>query len=245
MEWLIFILIIAVLLVFLRRVSAYEIPKIIHQTAPKDESKWPSIWKPCQESWKKHFPGYKYILWSDEDLDDFIKTKYSWFYPLYSNFPDKMNRIDSARYFILYEYGGIYADMDYQCIKNFEHLLPKDKACAAESPHKGEKYQNALMVSPPKHPFWEHVFNDLKENFNKGLSVTEYAGPEVIHRTADSHPELFFAMTKEKFAQKHDDSFKHARDAGNKYEVSTIAPEGVYARHYGTASWGGVGDFQM
>ena len=220
--------------------STYEgdgsFPKIIHQTAPADESKWPPIWKPCQESWKKNFPDYEYRMWTDEDLDEFIKTKYAWFYPTYMGYPKKINRIDAARYFILYEYGGIYADMDYECVKNFEHLIPKGKACAAESPHPVEKYQNALMISPAKHVFWTHTWKDLEKH--KSLTDVLYCtGPEVIHRTANKYPELFKGLPKTVFAQPHDETFQHAIAANKYIDVLPPAPEWVYSRHFGTAVW--------
>jgi mannosyltransferase OCH1-like enzyme len=55
-----------------------RIPKIIHQTAPADRSKWHAIWTPCQKSWRTQFPDWEYKMWTDEDLEDLIKTKYSW-----------------------------------------------------------------------------------------------------------------------------------------------------------------------
>ena len=240
MELIIILLLIIIFLLFKRSESSYEdcsIPKIIHQTAPRDETKWKGIWKQCQESWKKHFPDYKYMLWTDEDLDELIRVKYPWFYDTYSNYPRNINKIDAARYFILYEHGGIYADMDYQCVKNFEHLIPKCKASAAESAFENEKYQNALMASPMRHPFWERVWEDLIKNKDNASSVIEYAGPGIIIRNADSYPELFESLPKEKFAQKHDDTFKYYRDAGTEDVFTTAAPDEVYARHYGTASW--------
>ena len=46
------------------------IPKIIHQTAPADKSKWHPIWEICQNSWKENFPSpeYSYKFWNDDDL---------------------------------------------------------------------------------------------------------------------------------------------------------------------------------
>jgi mannosyltransferase OCH1-like enzyme len=220
-----------------------SIPKIIHQTAPADETKWHSVWKPCQETWKKHFPDYEYKMWTDEDLDSFIKTKYNWFYPTFVNYPRNINRIDAARYFILYEYGGIYADMDYECIKNFEHLLPKGKACAGESPwHESrEKYQNSLMASPRKHPFWKHVFKDL-ENHKNVQNPLYSAGPECIRRAAELYPELFFALPKKNFAQEYGGNFEPLEF--NKYNpmdnLKISAPVDMYARYHGTTVWAKV-----
>ena len=107
----------------------YGIPKIIHQTAPADKSKWNPEWYRCQETWKKYFPEpeYKHILWDDDDLANFIKSEYPTYYDIYTSYDKNIKRIDMARYFILYKYGGIYADMDYMCFKNFYDLVPNNK----------------------------------------------------------------------------------------------------------------------
>jgi mannosyltransferase OCH1-like enzyme len=195
------------------------IPKIIHQTAPSDKSRWNPIWEKCQQSWKDKFPDYEYKLWTDEDLDEFISTKYSWFYPTYQGYNEKIKRIDSARYFILYEYGGIYADMDYECIENFETCLTPGKVLIAESKFKehpiiNEKYQNALMVSPANHPFWNYVIRSLDRN-KYVESVLFATGPNVVKEAAyECEPEMFKGLPHGEFTE------------GEKW-----------SRHYGTSSW--------
>ena len=145
------------------------IPKIIHQTAPGDRSKWHKTWGICHRTWKIFFPHkeFRHILWTDEDLDVFMKKEYPWFYPTYQAYPKNIQRIDIARYFILYKYGGIYADMDFECLKNFYNELDHNKVNIAESPYKeNEELHNSMMASPAKHPFWLHVFKHGIKNRN-------------------------------------------------------------------------------
>ena len=51
------------------------VSKIIHQTAPRDTTKWHPIWKMCQDSWKKNYPDneYIYMFWDDDDIEEIIK----------------------------------------------------------------------------------------------------------------------------------------------------------------------------
>ena len=100
------------------------IPKIIHQSAPADKSKWPEIWAKCQKKWKELFPApkYEYKMWTDEDLDALMKNDFPEYYDMYKGYDQNIKRFDIARYFILHKYGGIYADMDYICFKNFYDL---------------------------------------------------------------------------------------------------------------------------
>lgn len=159
-----------------------EIPKIIHQTAPSDRRKWPKVWTPCYNSWKVHFPEseFDYIFWDDNDLARLIKSDFPWFWSIYNSYPQHIKRVDIARYFILYKYGGIYVDMDYMCLKNFYKKLKPGYVSVVESPYKkNEKVQNALMCSPPGHDFWKEVIiKGIERRHRK--NVLDCTGPRLL-----------------------------------------------------------------
>ena len=92
-------------------------------------------------------------------------------------------RFDISRCFILYTYGGIYADMDYLCNKNFYNSLPSDKVSISESPYKqNENLQNALMCSPKGHEFWINaIINSIK--LTPEHHLFDLTGPRLIDRT--------------------------------------------------------------
>jgi len=231
------------ILVILRRTSTFgdqEIPKIIHQTAPSDTSKWHPVWRECQKSWKEKFPDYEYKMWTDEDLDQLISTKYSWFYPTFKGYDLKIKRIDAARYFILYEYGGIYADMDFECLNNFEHILEKDKVSIAESPWKtsqsGETHQNALMISPKGHPFWKKVFELLDKHKNT-KDVLFSTGPRIIMEAINSTTDgSVNSLPFEKFAPNHDKDFTSSYEAG-RLVITPPKDPSIFTRHHSTSVW--------
>lgn len=221
-----------------------KVSKIIHQIAPADKSKWNPIWAECQKTWLANFPDYTYMMWNDEeDINNYIKEKYNWFYPIYMSYPRKIMRIDACRYFFLYEYGGIYADMDYECIKNFENYLPSGKACIAESPiSKEEGFQNALMASPPKHPFWLcAILNLYKYKDNKDPIFA--TGPQLAYKTINENPSIFFALPYQLFSPRYNNDFKLASTI-NKGSVLNLLnnlnknnTQDIYARHHGTLEW--------
>jgi len=230
-RFILLLIIILVLLFSLGSRSSFEggIPKIIHQTAPADKTKWHPLWKECQKSWLEKFPGWEYKMWTDEDLDEFIRTKHPEFLSTYLGYPKNINRIDAARYYILFDYGGIYADMDFQCLQNFEDQLPSDKVSIAESHHDNEKFQNALMVSPKGHPFWKKVHDAIEKR--KDVSDVLYAtGPLMISDVSD---ETINALPFEKFCP------KYGGTSANSINPNELPPieEGVYTRHLGTGSW--------
>jgi len=200
------------------------IPKIIHQTAPSDKSKWNKVWYKCQQSWFNHFPSpeYEYKMWTDEDLDNLIKTDFPWFYEIYINYDQNIKRIDIARYFILYKYGGIYADMDYICMKNFYDLLPGNKVSISESPHpNNEIIQNALMASNKNNDFWLKVIDESKNRIN--LQILTATGPQLISDIYRSNKDYVNILDKDLF---------------NPLQKSPqFNSNQVYAKHFGTCSW--------
>ena len=98
-------------------------PKHIHQTW-KDHN-IPEKWKKSSEACKRLNPDYKYTLWTDQDLDNFIAKEYSWFIETFRSYPYPIQRVDVARYFILHKFGGMYIDLDITCLEPFDSIIKK------------------------------------------------------------------------------------------------------------------------
>jgi mannosyltransferase OCH1-like enzyme len=201
-----------------------SIPKIIHQTAPVDKSKWHELWFECQQSWFDTFPQpeYQYKMWTDEDLDDLIKNDFPWFYEKYTNYDKNIKRIDMARYFILYKHGGIYADMDYMCMKNFYHLLTPNKVTISESPYANEYLQNALMASNKENPFWMKVIEEVKKRPDH-LSIVDLTGPRMLSYVYYENPNEVVPLKMELFNPMVDTPGFDSND--------------VYTKQFSTCSW--------
>jgi mannosyltransferase OCH1-like enzyme len=105
-------------------------------------------------------------------LDEFVANEFPWFLPTWDSYPAKIFQIDAARLLMLYRYGGVYADLDFECLKPFEPLVNKSNpgmGCfvgveptehqpvfAAFHAHK-DLISNALMGSAPYHPIFEET----------------------------------------------------------------------------------------
>jgi len=147
-----------------------EIPKILHQLAPKNKKDWHPIWFECQKSWLNHFNSFKYEMWDDERINKFVKKEYTFLYKVFNECPIHIIKLDMVRYMILYKYGGIYADMDIFCYKNFYDKLNK-KTILVQAQTSDEIVQNSLMISSKKNIFFKNIlnksFNKLKKLKNK------------------------------------------------------------------------------
>ncbi|GAM36659.1 hypothetical protein TCE0_018f05920 [Talaromyces pinophilus] len=56
--------------------------------------------------------NYTVKLWTDEDILQLIKDKYSWILTTYETYPQNIQRADIARLLVIHAEGGIYADLD-------------------------------------------------------------------------------------------------------------------------------------
>ena len=215
------------------------IPKIIHQTGP-EESKWHPIWKECSESWKNTFPDFQYMYWTDEDLRNLVKEQYLEFLELYDSFPYHIMRVDFARFCILHSYGGIYADLDIYCYKNFYDLLRRDIYIVESWGEWGEKVQNSLMISTPKQEFWEKCmfYSGVKFLSNQKNNYKEYilesCGPKMISKILDSSvkflpKEMFNPQVKNQFNSGYEKAIEDFEELRN--------DKNVFTRHYLTSTW--------
>ena len=98
-----------------------KIPKIIHCFWFSKEPK-PELQQKCLNSWKKYCPDYQIMEWNTDNYDiyknKFVAQAYEkrkWAF-----------MSDYARLDVLYEYGGIYLDLDVEMIKNYDQLLKQE-----------------------------------------------------------------------------------------------------------------------
>jgi len=141
------------------------IPKIVHQTAPTDKQNWHYLWHKCQQSWLSNFSDFEYFMWNDEQIDDLEKNHYNNYWDMYNSFNIHILKIDFVRFCILHRFGGIYADMDYFCYKNFYGDLKKD-IYLVENPYGNDPIENSLMCSIANHPFWIECMDSVVERYN-------------------------------------------------------------------------------
>lgn len=100
------------------------IPKIIIQTWKDD--KIPDKYKNDIESVRKYNPDYKYLFFTDDDIETFLKNFYPIYYLTYLKLPILIQKIDFFRYVAIYHYGGFYLDLDMTCLYPLDDLLDYD-----------------------------------------------------------------------------------------------------------------------
>ena len=96
--------------------STLRIPKIIHQIWIGDSV--PEELRAFQESWKLFHSDWEYRLWTQDDIPylDLYNAD------LIEQAQNPAEKADLLRYELLYRFGGVYIDMDEECLQPFDVL---------------------------------------------------------------------------------------------------------------------------
>lgn len=146
--------------------------------------------------------------WDEEKARRLLQDKFSWFLPTYDSYKHKIQQVDAARYFILYEYGGLYMDADLECLKPFEDYFNEAKVYIVAEMNQilPFTFNNFLLASPPKHRFWWTVFDLLHTDKTawhhfRSLHILYSTGPGLIEKAylVYDHKEHFVILSKDKF----------------------------------------------
>jgi len=164
--------------------ATLKIPKFVHQI-------WlggplPDAFKELVETWQSELlgAGWGYKLWTDED----VKT-----FGLYNqSFYDETDSVgvksDILKWEIIYRYGGVYTDTDFECLKSLEILHYTYDFYTGIQPLDTQFLQlgAALYGAVPQHPILKHCIETIKDDWHKKGAPSK-TGP--VHFTAS-----FYAM---------------------------------------------------
>lgn len=173
------------------------------------------------ETWKDLHPGWKIKLWTDDNMPTFINQEQ------YDE-GGVVLKSDIARIELIYKYGGIYIDTDFECYRNLEPLLKSDNFFSGE---KEGVIGNAIFGAKAGHPILRKIIDAMPQSIeeNKDFGPNISTGPVFLTKVVDQNkinylsPKLFFPTPPFSY----DPPMQ-----GNKYPKA-------YAIHHWAASWVG------
>ncbi|KAG2423901.1 hypothetical protein HXX76_014954 [Chlamydomonas incerta] len=98
------------------------------------------------------------MFWDDEKLLNFIKTEFAWYYPKWAEIEPFIKKLDTSRYMLMHFYGGIYLDVDVECVTPFDSLatpLPKHAAWMGDYP------EPMFLMSSARATFWLYALDRI------------------------------------------------------------------------------------
>lgn len=142
----------------------------------------PPTWAGTPATWQSMHPDWEYRFWTDQDLEDLIRDSYPWFLDAYLAYPEPIQKVDAARYFILHKYGGVYTDLDILPTQDISPMLQFVDVVLPVTPNVG--LTNAFLASTKKSHFFEFLMHQLPvaqhhwyNGMSRHLRVITGAGP--------------------------------------------------------------------
>lgn len=215
------------------------IPKIIHQIYwdfSGTNKSIPEKWLESSYSFKKKNPNWDYKLWNKKDAYNLIEQHYNWFLNKWINLSKPIEKVDSFRYILMHHYGGIYADLDTNCIKCLDSLLEENNKVMLCGSNINIPFikcvNNCSMLSEANHPFWLELLHNINN-----INIPNFL-PEYIRIFCQTGP-LMVTYTYNK-SNRNDLTILPSHVLDGKQNK-----EGVFIEHYGNVSWASIDQSDM
>ena len=221
------------------------IPRIIHQTWKTAQI--PAAYQHWQKSWREMHPDFVYRLWTNEDIEDFIREQTVEVQELFYSYKENICRIDLVRYLILQKFGGLYVDLDFECLHPHHRMFKEHRIMMGIEPETHNQtikarragilsiVCNAWMASEPGHPFWTHLLNYLISVKNN-KDVLNLTGPFALTRAVASYGLKNLSITPSKYLYPVDKNVCWSGEVQD-LEFFEKNTRGAFAMHHWVGSW--------
>jgi mannosyltransferase OCH1-like enzyme len=168
------------------------IPKIIWQTYDSLKEELPNYIKAISSTWEQSSLEYKYF--SNEYAEDFISKNYNQDLlniVQYAKIP--MVRADIFRLVMIYEFGGLYADIDTILLNPVEEWIDFNKDIfLIERLYDNFLIKNDLFGFSPKHPIIKEILEEVIFRCKKQIKAKQeilptHTGPPVFDFVIKQH----------------------------------------------------------
>lgn len=146
--------------------SINAIPKTIHQIwlGPKEI---PQEYLENSKNWQNLHPDWTYKLWREADIADWNFSSKD----LFDKASSYQEKSDLLRYEILNKHGGLYVDMDYKPLKNFDYIHEKYFFYGSIEPIFSAKQNmtvaNSIIASAPNNQIFTETLNKIRSHWDQ------------------------------------------------------------------------------
>jgi mannosyltransferase OCH1-like enzyme len=152
------------------------IPKVFHQIWINDnDPSLPKRFADYRDGWLRLHPGWDYKLWNLNNIDFPLRRP-----ELLKDAGSYAQLADILRLEIISEYGGIYLDTDFECLRSIEPLL--DNVSLFFCSEDGETFTQSIFGARPKHPLVLRLVKDLPSTIGRDLPNLE-TGPRYVTKS--------------------------------------------------------------
>lgn len=143
------------------------IPKVFHSIWLGSPT-MPHRWQQCWQTWATVHPEWSVRVWTDACLPPLLPRGFE-------TVADPRQRADMLRYALLFLYGGVYVDVDFECLRPLDALLDGIAAFAASED--GQSVSIGILGAEPGHPVFWAALECMPQRRCSGTTIGEQTGP--------------------------------------------------------------------
>ena len=153
------------------------IPKIIWQTYKDPFNQLQPYMVDAINTWRNLNPDFEYRYMDDTQAAEFVLNEYGqeW-HNIFINLPVGVMRGDLWRYMVIYKYGGVYADLDTECLNPISNWLNEEYEMIV-CPETDIHFCQWTFAASAGHPILKSVLDTIKERLLNPL----YGSPHFVH----------------------------------------------------------------
>jgi mannosyltransferase OCH1-like enzyme len=157
------------------------IPRIFHQIWVGPDP-FPDELAAHQATWVHHHPDWEHRLWTEENLPIDLERREA-----YELLRIPAERADIIRLELLYRHGGVYVDVDFECLRPIDPLIEGVEFFAGY--RKPRRPNNAIIGSAPGHPILAEAIREIRPRTTYGPVDKSGTGPLFWRKLLRRHPE--------------------------------------------------------
>jgi hypothetical protein len=169
-----------------------HIPWIIHQSFKSTNlSTWKTSWLLALNSWTLQNPSWRYMFWLDAENRALFEKHLPKYLTKYDSFGTAISKADFSRFAYLYVHGGVYADLDVECLRPLPLSLATGSGqpvgvvlgMMGSRPSFEHAIPNAWMASVPRHPIW---LTCMELAYQAPGRIEAVAGPQLLKKCVEA-----------------------------------------------------------
>lgn len=154
----------------------------------------PPHYLPIFNNNKKYFEGWNYMFFTDDDIDKFMASQNAEYREYFYGLQYNIQKIDFFRYLAIYQYGGVYLDMDVVINTHLTTLYDTPNLCKFPVEINNitdviitkQNFHNLVgnyaFYAPPKHDFIKAIIDNI---------INHRFSNDDINFAANSHTDSF------------------------------------------------------
>ena len=152
---------------------------------------------PFPSSMYAHWTMHReWVLWNVNDSLELVEDFVPWFLPTYHKLDEEnvVYRADILRNMFMHIFGGVYADLDTDCLQGWDSLIKEYRepgyrqvytARMGTNDAHSNSIPNAWMASTPGHPFWLLPLEYLEKHMGGDQQPEAITGPGALKACID------------------------------------------------------------